>query len=103
MLILKSPWNKFFSIFATLDSDIFDQHTYSLNLRKIGESISTNLIFLYVKIDNINSIKIEKFGVFCKVLNKQFIEKLRAIFIIYKTQLHTPTDCFTFWRDHQGS
>ena len=33
--------------------------------------------------------QIEKFDVFCKVLNKQFIEKLRAIFIINKTQLLT--------------
>ena len=24
------------------------------------------------------------------------------IYIINKTQLQTPTDCFTPWRDHQG-
>ena len=61
-------------------------------------------------------IEIEKVGVFCKVLNKQFIERLGAIFImnklcfvniyiifiINKTQLQTPTDCFTPWGDHQG-
>ena len=47
-------------------------------------------------------IEIEKVDVFCKVLNKQFIERLRAISIINKTQLQTPTDCFTPWRDHQG-
>ena len=39
---------------------------------------------------------------FPKVLNKQFIERLKAIFITNKTQLHTPSDCFTPWRDHQG-
>ena len=39
-------------------------------------------------------IEIEKVDVFCKVLNKQFIERLRAIFIINKTQLQTPTDLF---------
>ena len=32
--------------------------------------------------------EIEKVDVFRKVLNKQFIERLRAIFIINKTQLH---------------
>ena len=47
-------------------------------------------------------IEIEKVDVFCKVLNKQFIERLRAICIIKKTQLQTPTDCFTPWGDHQG-
>ena len=47
-------------------------------------------------------LKIEKVDVFCKVLNKQFIEKLRTMFVINRTQLHTLTDCFTFWRDHQG-
>ena len=47
-------------------------------------------------------IEIEKVDVFRKVLNKQFIERLRAIFIINKTQLQTPTDCFTPWGDHQG-
>ena len=47
-------------------------------------------------------LEIEKVDVFRKVLNKQFIERLRAIFIINKTQLHTPTACFTPWRDHQG-
>ena len=46
--------------------------------------------------------EIEKVNMFCKVLNKQFIKKPRAIFIINKTQLHTPIDCFTIWRDHQG-
>ena len=40
-------------------------------------------------------IEIEKVDVFRKVLNKQFIERLRALFIINKTQLQTPTDCFT--------
>ena len=24
------------------------------------------------------------------------------MYIINKTQLHTPTDCFTLWRNHQG-
>ena len=49
-------------------------------------------------------IEIEKADVFHKVLNKQFIERLKAIFIINKTQLHTPTatDYFTPRRDHQG-
>ena len=47
-------------------------------------------------------LEIEKVDVFRKVLNKQFIERLRAIFIINKTQLQTPTDCFTPWGDHQG-
>ena len=47
-------------------------------------------------------IEIEKVEVFRKVLNKQFIERLRAISIINKTQLQTPTDCFTPWGDHQG-
>ena len=47
-------------------------------------------------------IEIEKVDMFRKVLNKQFIERLRAIFIINKTQLQTPTDCFTPWGDHQG-
>ena len=47
-------------------------------------------------------VEIEKFDVFRKVLNKQFIERLRAISIINKTQLQTPTDCFTPWGDHQG-
>ena len=46
--------------------------------------------------------RIEKVDVFRKALNKQFIERLRAIFIINKTLLHTLTDCFTPWRDHQG-
>ena len=46
-------------------------------------------------------LKIKKVGVFRKVLNKQFIEKLRAIFIINKTQLHISTDCFTHCRNHQ--
>ena len=46
--------------------------------------------------------EIEKVDVFRKVLNKQFIERLRALFIINKTQLQTPTDCFTPWGDHQG-
>ena len=40
-------------------------------------------------------MEIEKVDVFRKVLNKQFIERLRAISIINKTQLRTPTDCFT--------
>ena len=39
-------------------------------------------------------IQIEKVDMFRKLLNKQFIERLRAIFIVYKTQLQTPTDCF---------
>ena len=47
-------------------------------------------------------LEIEKVDVFRKVLNKQFIERLRALFIINKTQLQTPTDCFTPWGDHQG-
>ena len=47
-------------------------------------------------------LEIEKVDVFRKVLNKQFFEKLRAIFIVNKTQLHTPTDCFSPWREHQG-
>ena len=47
-------------------------------------------------------IEIEKVDMFRKVLNKQFIERLRAISIINKTQLQTPTDCFTPWGDHQG-
>ena len=46
--------------------------------------------------------EIEKVDVFRKVLNKQFIERLRAISIINKTQLQTPTDCFTPCGDHQG-
>ena len=37
----------------------------------------------------------EKVDVFRKVLNKQFIERLRAISVINKTQLHTSIDCFT--------
>ena len=45
--------------------------------------------------------EIEKVTVFCKVLNKEFIKRLRAIFIINETHLHTPTDCYTPWRDHQ--
>ena len=45
--------------------------------------------------------KIEKVDVFRKVFNMLFIEKLRAIFIINKTQLRTSTDCFTLWRDYQ--
>ena len=49
------------------------------------------------------NIKIEKVDEFGKVLNQQFIKKIRVIFIINKTQLHTPTDCFTLWRDHQGT
>ena len=55
-----------------------------------------NLVLPYI------CIEIEKVDVFRKVLNKQFIERLRAIFIINKTQLQTPTDCFTPWGDHQG-
>ena len=39
---------------------------------------------------------------FRKVFNKQFIEWLKAISIINKTQLQTPTDCFTPSGDHQG-
>ena len=39
--------------------------------------------------------EIEKVDMLHKVLNKQFIERLRAIFVTNKTQLHTPTDCFT--------
>ena len=46
-------------------------------------------------------VEIEKVDVFRKVFNKQFIERLRAISVINKTQLQTPTDCFTPWRDHQ--
>ena len=46
-------------------------------------------------------IESEKVDVFRKVLNKQFIERLKAIFIINKTQLH-PSDSFTPWRDHRG-
>ena len=45
--------------------------------------------------------EIEKFDLIRKVFNKQFIEKLKAIFILNKTQFHTPTDCFTLKRDHQ--
>ena len=41
------------------------------------------------------NIEIEKVEVFRKVLKKQFIERLRAISIINKTQLQIPTDCFT--------
>ena len=55
-------------------------------------------IYIYIYI----YIEIEKVDVFRKVLNKQFIERLRALFIINKTQLQTPTDCFTPWRDEQG-
>ena len=47
--------------------------------------------------------KIEKVNVFCKVLNKQFIERLRAIIITNKTHLHTPTHCFTLWREYQSN
>ena len=47
-------------------------------------------------------IEIKKVDVFRKVLNKQFIDRLRSIFIINKTQLQTSTDCFTPWGDHQG-
>ena len=50
----------------------------------------------------VKHIEIEKVNVFHKVLNKQFIERLKTIFITNKTQVHTPTDCFTLWRDHQG-
>ena len=39
---------------------------------------------------------------FRKVLYKQFIKRLRAIFIINKTQLQTPTNCFTPWGNYQG-
>ena len=46
-------------------------------------------------------VEIEKVDVFRKMFNKQFIERLRAISVINKTQLQTPTDCFTPWRDHQ--
>ena len=49
------------------------------------------------------SLEIEKVDVFRKVLNKQFIERLRAICIINKTQLQTPTDCFSPWGNHQGN
>ena len=33
---------------------------------------------------------------------KQHIYIYIIIFIINKTQLQTPTDCFTPWGDHQG-
>ena len=49
-----------------------------------------------------SNLEIEKVDVLRKMLNKQFIERLRAMSIINKTQLQTPTDCFTPWRDHQG-
>ena len=48
-------------------------------------------------------LEIEKVDVFRKVLNKQFIERLRAISIINKTQLQTPTDCFTPWGIIRGT
>ena len=54
------------------------------------------LIYIYIYIE------IEKVDVFRKVLNKQFIERLRALFIINKTQLQTPTDCFTPWGGSSG-
>ena len=47
-------------------------------------------------------LEIKKVNVFRKVLNKQFIERLRAISILNKTQLHTLTDYFIFGRGHQG-
>ena len=59
-------------------------------------SISISKKYIYI------NIEIGKVDVFRKVLNKQFIERLRAISIINKTQLQTPTDCFTPWGDHQG-
>ena len=56
--------------------------------------VRLNTIFIFY-------LDIEKVDVFRKVLNKQFIERLGAISIINKTQLQTPTDCFTPWGDHQ--
>ena len=62
-----------------------------------------NFTATYINIYNVKKyIKTDEVNMFGKVYNKQFIEKLRAIFIIDKTLLHTPTDCFTLWRDHQG-
>ena len=46
-------------------------------------------------------IEIEKVDVFRKELNKQFIGKFKAIFILSKTLLHTDAVCFTLWRDDQ--
>ena len=60
---------------------------------KIELKVAFHNAYIYVYIE------IEKVDVFCKVLNKQFIERLRAISIINKTQLQTPTDCFTPWGD----
>ena len=38
--------------------------------------------------DTLYIIKIEKLDLFRKMFNKQFIERLGALFIINKTQLH---------------
>ena len=57
---------------------------------------------MYIYIYIYYLLEIEKVDVFRKVLNKQFIERLRAISIINKTQLQTPTDCFTPWGGSSG-
>ena len=59
--------------------------------KKTGKTLATYINFktsLYIqRIYIISTVKIEKVDVFPKVLNKQFIERLKAIFIINKTQL----------------
>ena len=60
-------------------------------------------IVLYINIYIYINVEIIKANVFRKVLNKQFIKRLKAIFITNKTQLLIPTDCFTPLRDHQVS
>ena len=48
-------------------------------------------------------MEIERVDVFRLVLNKQNIEKLKAIFITkQKIITHASTVCFTLWKDHQG-
>ena len=49
-------------------------------IQLIGKKQALPYIYIYIYIH----IKIEKVDMFRKVLNKQFIEKLRAIFIINK-------------------
>ena len=65
--------------------------------RRIVHCFSFHLLYIYIYIE------IEKVDVFRKVLNKQFIERLRTVSIINKTQLQTPTDCFTPWGIIRGT
>ena len=52
------------------------------------------LLLLLLQLLFNHDFEIEKVDVFRKVLNKQFIERLKTISIINKTQLQAPTDCF---------